>query len=567
MTASRNRPALPVLFLTSIAVLSAAAAGALAQGAGGPQSLLPPVLRDPGPMPSDLGFAPAPAPVQPAELGRLPSGDGTPYPAIPLAPVPESFTVDPTPPAATPWLAGETAPLIAALDRVTVPGRSTVARALTARLLAEDPADPDLLSRIAVLRVAAGDGPGLLRLASRPDFAALPPPALAAALRGLAASDDRGQLCHAGLDRLGGAAGANVDVLRAVGLCRAQAGDGAGAQLALDLAREQAPISQGFERLLGALLGQERAGPDAVDPADPLSLWAARALALPLDAAIYDHPPPLALGLLVGATASLEYRIDAAERGVALGVVAPAQLADLYAEGPPPTGAVAGLPPSLRRASLSRAVVEASGPAVRAQAINALIAAGRDAELASALARVQGRAIADLSSQSLPPAIGGGLVRAALLAGDRLSALAQLRQMGREAADSRDYARLWPYRALLGAADGGAPVWIDTLPRGDAGQRAMALLAALLEGLHLPTDAELLPSLPPASAEQTRLEAQLAQGQRGLALIGVLALLGDRPLAEVPAADLGLSVSVLRRLDLGAEATALALEAALAADL
>lgn len=567
MTVSRNRTDLRLLLLTCSAALSVVAAAALAQETGGPRSLLPPVLQDPGPGATDLAPAPAPAPVHPAELAPLPGDAAAPYPATPLSPPVESFTVAPSPGAAASWLAGDPAPLLPALDHLPVPARSLVARGLTARLLAEDPASPALIARLAVLRLAAGDVAGLLRLRARPDFAALPAAAITAAVRGLAAASDRQQLCHAGLDQLAGPAGANADVLRAIALCRAARGDAAGAQLAMELAREQAPISQGFERLLGALQGHERAGPDAVDPADALGLWAARALSLPLDAPIYAHPPPLALAVLAGVPAALEYRIDAAEQAVLLGLLPVEVLAALYAEGPPPTGAVAGLPPALRRASLRRAAVEASGPAVRAQAINALIDAGREAGLAAVMALVERQAITELSSQSLPPAIGGGLVRAALLAGDAAPALAQMRQLAREAPDSREVARIWPYRVLLAATGEGASGWIETLPRGAEGTGRMALLAALLDGLGLPVADTLAPARPVPSAAADELEAALASGQRGLALIGVLALLGDRSLAEVPPADVGLAVSLLRRLDLVAEATALALEAALAARL
>lgn len=568
MTVSRNRTDLRLLLLSCSAALSVVAAAALAQGTGGPRSLLPPALQDPGPGATDLAPAPAPAPVHPTELSPLPAADPSATSPVALSPPVEGFTVAPSRGVSAPWLAGDPAPLLLALGQLPAPARSAVARGLTADLLAEEPASPDLIARLAVLRAAAGDGPGLLRLTGRPDFAALPPAAVAAGISGLAASGDRLQLCHAGLDRLAGPAGANPDVLRAIALCRAVSGDAAGAQLAMELAREQGPMSQGFERLLAGLQGRERVGPDAVDPADALGLWAARAQGLPLDGPVYAHPPPLALGMLARAPASLEYRIDAAEQGVLLGIVPVELLAALYAEGPPPTGAVAGLPPALRRASLRRAAVEASGPAVRAQAINALVDAGREAGLSAVLALVERRAIAELSSQSLPPAIGAGLVRAALLAGDTVSALAQLRQLAREAPDSRDLARLWPYRALLAAAsDGGASDWIETLPRGAEGQRHMALATALLEGLRLPVDGELAPARPPPAAETAALDSALGAGQRGLVLIGVLTLLGDRPLAEVPPAEIGLAVSALRRLDLPAEATALALEAALAAGL
>ncbi|MFZ2869179.1 MAG: MotA/TolQ/ExbB proton channel family protein, partial [Zavarzinia sp.] len=75
-------------------------------------SLLPPILRDQGPVAPDLAPAPAPAPVHPTELAPLPGLDTAPPPTIPLSPPAESFTMAPSPGAAAPWLAGDPAPLL-----------------------------------------------------------------------------------------------------------------------------------------------------------------------------------------------------------------------------------------------------------------------------------------------------------------------------------------------------------------------------------------------------------------------------------------------------------------------
>lgn len=565
MTASRNRPASFSFFLIAATLATPAVQ---AQAPGQPRSLLPPVLMQGEDVPSGMSVAPPPAPVMPLDLST-PALNGTPAAGgISLTPPAESFIVAPGFADGPESLSGDPAQLLPALDRVPVPAASTAARDLTRQMLALDPADPAVLARVAALRLRAGDGDDLARLAQRPDFAALPPEAIAATVKGLAAAADRRLLCNAGLDGLGGGAGGNIDVLRAIALCRAAAGNAGGAQIVLDLAREQAPLSAGFERLIATLQGLDQAGADVVDTADPLGLWAALTLGLALGPAQYDHAPPLALGPLVDANAPLELRIAAAERGVALGVVAPETLAGLYAQGPAPTARLSDEPAALRRAALHRAVVEASGPAVRAQAINALIEAGREEGLSAALARVELQAIIDLSAQSLPPPIGAGLVRAALLAGDAVPALAQATRLGRESADSRDFEALWPYLMVLGAAPDGDPEdWLDTLARGERGDLRKNLVVALFDALALPVGEDLVAFRPALSAQAGAIEADFATGSRSLPLLSVLALLGDRPLDVVAPADLGLAIASLRRLGLGDAAADLAIEALLSAGL
>ncbi|MDD3445347.1 MAG: hypothetical protein PHS60_08040, partial [Zavarzinia sp.] len=242
---------------------------------------------------------------------------------------------------------GLVAPLLAGLP---TPARGAVARQLTRQVLAGAPAAPDVAARVIDKLTAAGAAEDLAAFAGR--LSMLQAPSVPPVVRGLAALRDRHRLCDAGLDRLSGPAGLDLDVMRAVALCRASADDPVGASVALDLAHEQGPVTEGFDRLVRALVGGERATAAAVDVADPLSLWAAAGLGIALPASAFADAPPLSLGLLASATASIEDRIGAAEQGVALGLVDPADLGLLYATGPAPTGAVAGLPPTLRRAAL-----------------------------------------------------------------------------------------------------------------------------------------------------------------------------------------------------------------------
>ncbi|MFA5121562.1 hypothetical protein [Zavarzinia sp.] len=587
MTASRNRRgglslvAAAALLAAGLPILGACGGGRRAPPtadtgappASGPLSLMTAPLTEPGPPLQAPGPAPdttdprgaaLPAPVAEAPLST----------AVALSPAGTEALQDLVGGAV--WAGSDAAAAGFLLDRLPVPARSAAARALTRRLIAADPPWPELLPRLVALRAATGDGADLARLAGDPAaMGALPHEAIAAVVQALAASPDRRQLCGAGLDRLADPAGSDSEVLRAVALCRVAAGDGAGAQLMLDMARDRQPLDPGFEHLFATMSGGERATPDAVKPADALSLWAGEALALaPAGGLDVVRVPVLNLGLLARGPGSLDSRIAAAERGVAVGVVAPSVLATLYETGPAPAGAVTALPPGLRRQALHRVVVEASGPAVRAQAVAAVVEAGAKDGLAAAMAAVEGRAIADVAAQSLPPPIGAGLVRAALWAGDIASAKAQLDRLGQVAGDGSAAAvdLLWPYRALLAPAaplPGGFDDFTDALPRGSDGTARLRLTALLLDAL-----GAVLPDLLTAArgdgvavSISGPVEALIAAGRRGEALASVLALLGDRPLAAVAPDELAYAVSVLRRIGLGDDARALAVEAALAAGL
>ncbi|MCF4167692.1 hypothetical protein L2U69_18750 [Zavarzinia compransoris] len=530
----------------------------------GPLSLMPP----------DMG---APVDAGPADGETMPRGAALP-PPIEIAPLDTVRPLEGEDVAAPApigsgelWLGtppGLVAPLLA---NVPAPARGTVPRRLTQRLLMAAPSVPDATARVIEKLAAAGAAEDLASFAGR--LAGLPAPSVPHVVRGLAAAGDRRRLCDAGLDRVPGAGGLDVDVLRAVALCRAVAGDTIGAQLALDLAHEQGAVGLGFEHLLRALTGGERAASSDVGGTDPLALWAAAALDLAPPPEAFDDPPPLVLGLLARAKAPIGLRLGAAERGVRLGLVDPADLALLYAGGPAPLAAPADLSPPMRRAVLHRAVLEASGPAVRAQAVVAFVEAAEADGLATVAARVEGRAIADTADQSLPPAIGAGLVRAALRAGDRAAALRQIERLARNAGDSRDLARLWPYRALL-AGDAAVPPrfddFEDALPAGTAGERGGDMTAALLDALggrRLPDDLAARLDRTGGNPAIPGLDAALAGGRRGEAVALVLEFLGGNGLQGLEPKAAGAAVAGLVRAGLTAEARDLAIEIALAAGL
>lgn len=616
MTGSRNR-ARGVLLLSVFGALAAVPVRAEA-----PLSLLPPVL-DPrpaaplvpesgGPIPlGTAGFSdPTPSISRP---GGNPGLLGTPLEAPPSdqtmprgaalpAPV-EAHPLDETPiPGETPALGetpllggtpllGETQGALAPDLPALPPARETAGlwqgedETVLRSLVEAIPAVPSARAGLALAERLFGEVGG------RPGFAAvaiawyqaagraealsgfrgvldaLPAAAVSAVVAGLAALEDRAALCAAGFEALG-ASGLNPDVLRALALCRAVAGNGDGAQVALDLAHEQGPVSDNFDRLVRALAGRDRAGLGDIDPADSLDLWAAEGLGLPPP--VREGTPALLLPRLARLGASLEIRIGAAERAEQRGLVTADRLAALYGIGPAPTAALPAMPEELRRSALHRAVVEASGPAVRAQAVVAFVEAAGRAGLAATAARVESRAIDDVAGQSLPPAIGSGLVRAALLAGDEAAALAQLLRLD-QGGGGRAGDLLWPCRALLAPPASGLPARLDdylgALPR--APGRAVPLLAALLEAIgHALPDALLKARgelVPPA--ETGAIEDAVLAGRRAEVVARVLAMLGTQPLSDLDPARARLAVGALRRVGLEAEARALAIEVALAAGL
>jgi hypothetical protein len=623
MTGSRSRghPIHRLLAATALALLPFAV---LAQSppAGGPMSLLPPVLDPASPAgqpPVAMPEVSAPVAGGPIELtppgmidptpsisrpGGQPGALGTPLygtdprgaalpgaiEMAPLDPPAIAAMTDPLPLPVVPdgevfgrtlWLNADKALVEQLVPRLPAPARSTAARDLTRRLLTAQMPFSSLRGEIVRRLAAAGEAQVLAALAQA-GFAALPIDSLDVVVDGLAALPDRQGLCSAGLDRLDGDAGRQVDVLRALALCRATNGDSAGAQIALDLAREQGGVPEGFGQLIAGLTGGQRPPAAAVDAADTLSLWAAEAQGIALTGDDYKAMVPLNLALLARSSGPLEDRLAAAERGEAIGLVPAATLAELYSTGPTPTGAVAGLAPSLRRASLHRAVVEASGPAVRAQAVATLLSTGTGEELAGTLARVEAQAITDLAGQSLPPPIGAALARAALWAGDEAAALAQIMRLGQAASGrpAQAVALLWPYQAILAGSGGKPPPvgvdgFIEAASGGATGARKLAVAAALLDGLNLPVPAKLADAgraghegsakVPEGISRQ--LEEMILSSRRGEAIAIVLVILGDRPLSAVGPAELNVAVTSLRRVGLEAQAKALAIEAALSAGL
>ncbi|RJF88145.1 hypothetical protein D3874_14895 [Oleomonas cavernae] len=623
MTGSRSRghPLRRLLATTAVALLPFAAQ-AQSPPAAGPLSLLPPVLDPASPAgqpPVPIPDVPMPIAGGPIELtppgmidptpsisrpGGQPGALGTPLygtdprgaalpgaiEMVPLDPPAVAAMTEPLPLPVVPggevfgrtlWLNADKALVEQLVPRLPAPARSTVARDLTRRLLTVEMPFSSVRAESVQRLAKAGEAEALGALAQA-GLAKLPIDALSAVVDGLAALSDRQRLCTAGLDRLDGEAGRQVDVLRAVALCRATNGDSAGAQIALELARERGNVPEGFGQLIAGLTGGQRPPAAVVDAADTLSLWAAEAQGIALTADGYKAMAPLNLALLARATGPLEDRLAAAERGEAVGIVPAFTLAELYSTGPTPTGAVAGLAPSLRRASLHRAVVEASGPAVRAQAVATLIEAGAGEELSGTLARVEAQAITDVAGQSLPPPIGAALARAALWAGDEAAALAQIMRLGQAAGGrpAKAVTLLWLHQAILSGSGGKPPPggvdgFIEATSGGAAGARRLAIAAALLDGLNLPVPAKLADAgragydgsakVPEGVSRQ--LEDMILSSRRGEAIAIVLVILGDRPLSAVGPAELNVAVTSLRRVGLDGEATALAIEAALAAGL
>lgn len=589
MTGSRNR-APRVLLLSVLGVLSAGPAWADA-----PLSLLPPVL-DPrpaaplapesgGPIPlGTAGFSdPTPSISRPGGnpelLGTpldappsdqtMPRGAALPAP-VEARPLDETLTPVETVPTPAPegaglWRGEDEAVLRSLVEAIPAVPNTRAGLALAERLFGEMGGRPGFTAAALAWYQAAGRAEALAGFKGVLD--ALPAASVSAVVAGLASLEDRAALCAAGFESLG-PSGLNPDVLRALALCRAVAGNAEGAQVALDLAHEQGSVSDSFDRLVRALAGRDRAGLGDIDPADPLDLWAAEGLGLPPP--VREGTPALLLPRLARLGASLEIKIGAAERGELLALVPADRLAALYSTGPAPTAALAALPDELRRSALHRAVVEASGPAVRAQAVVAFVEAAGRAGLAATAARVENQAIDDVAGQSLPPAIGSGLVRAALLAGDEAAALAQLLRLD-QGGGGRASDLLWPYRALLAPPASGLPGRLDdylgVLPR--APGSTVPMVAALLEAIGHALPDTLLKArgdlvLP---AETGAIEGAVLAGRRAEVVARVLGALGSQPLSDLDPAKARLAVGALRRVGLETEARALAIEIALAAGL
>ncbi len=376
--------------------------------------------------------------------------------------------------------------------------------------------------------------------------------------------------------------------LRLAVLCRYKAGDISGGDLALSLWRDQGGEDRGFQVLAAALRGDDRAKVESLGH-DALAVTMLREAKRPLPQGSLDVAP----AALLPAIAELpdlepDTRLQALERGVALGAVPLARLISAYSqleisEAQRADIAAGKIKGARAAAYLFKQARELTlGPA-RAEALKRAyelaVARGTLFVTAAALRDSLRDLPAGPESQEAAPAV----IRLALAAGETGTARLwrnTLLSQG-DAAAQAGMARIWP---LLLLAETPASTWpaqqyeawsaaLGDLPAPRrAALQALVLILAEASGVAVPAEtwqALAQPGLdsagnaPPVAYWRNLLRAT-ESGSRAETVALALVLLGGDGMAKADPASLATAFGALKRVRLETEVRALALEAALA---
>ena len=344
--------------------------------------------------------------------------------------------------------------------------------------------------------------------------------------------------------------------------CAARGGDRAGAELALNLARDNG-VDTGMAA--AALAGAKQPLPRSVDVVDYLFLK----LGHSAGAGIAARATPDLLYLIArDQSAPAELRVAAAERAAALNVIDGTMLAAAYGDAASRLPKSAQSPPALR-AKLFATLNGQASPKIRAELIDALLASGRDARIEIPMAQ----ALAQVTGGFAQDAPGAGFaetgVRVAALAGD-----AEAAWQWTEAGDPR--LRSWqlllatsdPYGQNARAAlDAGVDIALQSGLPGALLQRLVTVLDALGEEVPIPLW-DLAGKTPqpadgylPETGALTSLKQAADSGDVGRTILLVAAVLGPDGPQGAHLIGLGDSLRALRRVGLDAEARRIGFEA------
>jgi hypothetical protein len=366
---------------------------------------------------------------------------------------------------------------------------------------------------------------------------------------------------------------------RALIACQALAGDATKASLGLSLLREEkAPPDPAFDTLIDALGGHPRRIERLPDPTPlRLALLAAAKQPLPADAlgsaslaalhawATNDGVPP-------------QQRLAAAERAAQFGALAPADIAEIYAEignlGDAPAGPKGGRvgEEARHRAALYAAARNATSPNERATALMALAADARKRGLFPMVAQLAAPIVSDMTPDGVPdsfPLEAGRILLAAGKPGQAMSWIGV----------TNDPTLILIHHLATGGDTAEAPVLLHNAvaalaarDKAAAGRQA-DLLQALLTAFDEPTGsladialaaAPQQTTLPSAAVWNEQQQASLAKHVGETVLTTIILADADGRLTAEPIV-LARAITGLRSVGLDAAARRLAVEAALAA--
>lgn len=361
-------------------------------------------------------------------------------------------------------------------------------------------------------------------------------------------------------------------------VCQVVAGQGAQAMLNVDLMRERGISDTGFYVAVDYALGTRSTKPPADIGTDLLSQALLRAVNPKASGRITAETSPAQLRQIAGnAAAAPAQRIEAAERGEALGVIDPRQLLELYQAGADAPGLAA---PVRKRARAVRDAMQAVEIGDKVAAMQAAFRAAEDSALFTTMSRVLGEQLIKIYPEHKTAPMAADTARAFLALNDFPRAVEWYYTVAGGATIDPQYEAptiaLWPVMQLADNVNsipwepGFLAKWQALNAKQRNAARRAQVLAALLGALAEPYDrAEL--TVPPggryAVAPQAVL-ARLSQSAPQARIAESVALIaqaaGENDLTSLAPATLSAIVVALRQIGLPDVARRFAVEVALA---
>jgi len=361
-------------------------------------------------------------------------------------------------------------------------------------------------------------------------------------------------------------------------VCQVVAGQGAQAMLNVDLMRERGISDTGFYVAVDYALGTRSTKPPADIGTDLLSQALLRAVNPKASGRITGETSPAQLRQIAGnAAAAPAQRIEAAERGEALGVIDPRQLLELYQAGADAPGLAA---PVRKRARAVRDAMQATEIGDKVGAMQAAFRAAEDSALFTTMSRVLGEQLIKIYPEHKTAPMAADTARAFLALNDFPRAVEWYYTVAGGATIDPQYEAptiaLWPVMQLADNVNsipwepGFLAKWQALNAKQRNAARRVQVLAALLGALAEPYDrAEL--TVPPggryAVAPQALL-ARLSQSAPQARIAESVALIaqaaGENDLTSLAPATLSAIVVALRQIGLPDVARRFAVEVALA---
>ncbi len=361
-------------------------------------------------------------------------------------------------------------------------------------------------------------------------------------------------------------------------VCQVIAGQNAQAMLNVDLLRERGIADTGFFVAVDYALGSRSTKPPANIGTDTLSQALLRAVNPKAGGTLNNETTPAQLRqIAANVAAPLAQRIEAAERGEALGVIDPRQLLELYQAGADAPGLSA---PAKRRAQAVRDAVRASDVADKVKAMQAAFRAAEGSALFTTMARVLGEQLIKIFPEHKTAPLSADTARSFLALNDFPRAVEWYYTLAGGSTIDPQYetptVALWP---LMQLADGSSSIpwepgfmakWQTLNAKNPRGPQRAAVLAALLPALGEPVDrGEFNPPsatgfAAPPSAVLARLSQSAQQGRVAESIALVAQAAGETNLTALSPATLAAIVQTLRQIGLPDVARRFAVEVALA---